>query len=166
MRPSLGSILIRPVALIFSAAVVALGFAVTAAPSTARGPAAKASKRVAFIESGRMKLIGEKGRSITERGKAAGTYNATMLSTFTIRSKSVNATVTIYPSGGSITGVADANYRVVKNLGYFEGTFTLGRGTGKFSHASEVNGKPLAFSGVINRDTLEVEVKAKGEANL
>ncbi|MGH2832538.1 MAG: hypothetical protein ACRDK2_07150 [Solirubrobacteraceae bacterium] len=165
MRPSLGSILTRPVALIFATALLALG--VTAAASgSARGPAAKASKRVVFIESGRMKLIGEKGRSLTERGKAAGTYNATMLSTFTIRSKSVNATVTIYPSGGSITGVANANYRVVKNLGYFEGTFTLGRGTGKFSHASEVNGKSLAFSGVINRDTLEVEVKAKGEANL
>lgn len=166
MRPSLRSILTRPVTLFSAAALAVLSLGVATSTSAARGPAAKASKRVTFVESGRMKLVGEKGRSITERGRAAGTYNATMLSTFTIRSKSVTATVTIYPSGGSITGVANANYRVVKNLGYFEGTFTLGRGTGKFSHTSEVNGKPLAFSGVINRDTLEVEVKAKGEANL
>jgi hypothetical protein len=167
MRHSLGAIATRPLVLICMAAFAAtcIGVSAQASPTTA-SPVAKAAKRVEFVEVARLKLSGEEGTSITERGRATGTYNAPITATFTIRSKSVTATVTVYPHGGSITGVAHTRYKVVKNLGYFGGTYTLGRGTGKYSHASEVNGKALAFSGIINRDTLEVEVKAKGEANL
>lgn len=165
MRHSLGSMATRPVFLCM-ALLGTTGLAMTAQASGTGDPVARAAKRVLFVENARLKLSGEEGTSITEHGKATGTYNAPVTATFRIRSKSVTASVTVYPHGGSITGTANASYKVVKNLGYFGGTFTLGRGTGKFSHASEVGGKALGFSGIINRETLEVEVKAKGEANL
>jgi len=84
----------------------------------------------------------------------------------TIHPKSVTAVVTIYPRGGSISGVANANYVVKGSLGYFGGTFTLRRGTGRYSHISEVNGKPLGISGSIDRYSFAMEVKAHGDVNL
>ncbi len=71
-----------------------------------------------------------------------------------------------YLRGGSLRGSAQANYKIVGKLAYFGGEFVLARGTGKFSHASEVDHKPLGFSGILNRETYETEVKAKGELNL
>ncbi|HEV3093333.1 MAG TPA: hypothetical protein VGY30_02335 [Solirubrobacteraceae bacterium] len=115
-------------------------------------------------EHGRLKFISERGSTLIERGTAYGTYTATMVADLTIRSKSVTATVTIYPRGGSITGSANTTYTIVKNLGYFGGTLSLGRGSGRYSHIAEVKHKPLGVSGVINRMNLEVEVKANGEA--
>jgi hypothetical protein len=137
------------------------------ASATASGPVAKAAGKISLIEIGHLTLSKEEGSAISEHGKASGTYNAPMTASFTTHPKSVTVVVTIYPRGGSITGTADANYKVVKGLGYFGGNLTVSRGTGKYQHVSEVNGKALTFSGIINRNTLEVEVKlTKGEINL
>ncbi len=127
-------------------------------------PAAREARTVYLVERARLKLATEKGATITERGRATGTYRAPIVALFTIKPKSVTAHVTIYPAGGSITGSANANYKVIGNLGYFGGTFTLGRGTGKYVHVTEVNHKPLGVSGVINRSNFEAEVKANGQA--
>jgi hypothetical protein len=137
-----------------------------AAPASGSDPSTTAhSARIVHMqEHGRLRFITERGNTLIERGRAYGTYTATMIAALTLRSKSVTATVTIYPSGGSITGSANANYTIVKNLGYFGGTLNLGRGSGRYSHIAEVNHKPLGISGVINRMNLEVEVKANGEA--
>jgi hypothetical protein len=89
-----------------------------------------------------------------------------MTAILTIHPKSVTAVVTIYPQGGSITGTANANYVVKNSVGYFGGTFTLGRATGKYKRLTEINGKPFGISGTINRYSFAMEVKAHGEANL
>jgi hypothetical protein len=145
-------------------AVVALSGAVGTPVSSGRIPA-RSARVIRLQEHGRLKFISERGSTLIERGTAYGTYTATMVADLTIHSKSVTASVTIYPRGGSITGSANASYRIVKNLGYFGGTLTLGRGSGRYSHVAEVNHKPLGISGVINRYNFEVEVKASGEAS-
>jgi hypothetical protein len=152
---------------ICATALVATAVGVTAqASGTTGSPVAKATNRVDLVEVGHLKLSKEEGSAISERGQARGTYDAPVTASFTMRPKSVTVVFAIYPRGGSITGTAYANYKIVNSLGYFGGTFTLGHGTGKYSHISEVDGKPLGFSGIINRNTFEVEVKAKGEVNL
>lgn len=129
-------------------------------------PTAKNAGRVDLVEVARLKLSREEGSTVFERGEATGTWDASVTASFDIHPKSVQVAVTIYPRGGSITGTADASYEVVKNLGYFGGNFTVSRGTGKYGHVSEVDGKPFGFSGIINRDTFDVEVKVtKGEIN-
>jgi len=147
--------------LLVAAAAIVLG---ASASGSVRRPVAHAARIVRLQEHGRLKFVSERGATLIERGTAYGTYRATMIADLTIHSKSVTATVTIYPHGGTITGSADASYKIVKNLGYFGGTLNLGRGTGKYRHIAEVGHKPLGVSGVINRENFEVEVKASGEA--
>jgi hypothetical protein len=148
----------------FVLVAVAVALAASASGSDGSTTTAHSARIVHMQEHGRLKFISERGNTLIERGTAYGTYTATMVADLTIRSKSVTATVTIYPRGGSITGSANATYTIVKNLGYFGGTLNLGRGSGRYSHIAEVNHKPFGVSGVINRITLEVEVKANGEA--
>jgi hypothetical protein len=145
--------------------LAAVAVALAASASGSDGNTTAHSARIIHMqEHGRLKFISERGSTLIERGTAYGTYTATMVADLTIRSKSVTATVTIYPRGGSITGSANTTYTIVKNLGYFGGTLSLGRGSGRYSHIAEVKHKPLGVSGVINRMNLEVEVKANGEA--
>jgi hypothetical protein len=153
------------VACALALASVALGIAARAADGTG-GALAKAARRVSLVETAHLKLTAERGAALVERGQAVGTYNAPVAVTLTIHPKSVTASVTIYPAGGSISGSANANYVIKNSVGYFGGTFTLGHGTGKFRHIAEVNGKPLGISGSINRFSFAMEVKAHGEANV
>ncbi len=121
------------------------------------------AKTVDLVENANLKLISEDGAALVEHGQAAGTYNAPVTATFTIHPKAVTATVTVYPHGGSITGVAQTNYIVQNSTGYFGGTLTITRGTGRFKGAS---GKSLGISGTINRYSFAITVKAHGEVNL
>ncbi len=168
MQRSLGSIagqllLVFACTTGFTAATVGLA---GQASGTIVEPVARAARRVSLVENAHLKLVSEHGATLTERGRATGTYNAPVTTILTIHPKSVTAVVTIYPSGGSITGVANANYVVKGSKGYFGGTFTLRHGTGKFRHISEINGKPLGISGIIDHYSFAMEVKAHGEANL
>jgi hypothetical protein len=126
-------------------------------------PVAAAARTARLTEKARLRFVSEHGSTLVERGYAYGTYNAPIVADLTIHAKSVAAQVTIYPRGGTISGSADANYKIVKNLGYFGGSFNLGHGTGRYSHVAEARRKPLGISGVINRENFEVEVKASGE---
>lgn len=167
MRRSLGPVPVRPMISICAPALAAAAVGLTAQASGTTGhPIAKEAKKVHLVENARLTLTSEEGSALTERGQATGTYNAPVTATFTIHPKSVTAVVTIFPRGGSITGTAHANYVVKNSLGYFGGTFMLGRGTGKYRHVSEINGTPLGISGTINRYSFATEVKAHGEANL
>ena len=159
-RPIPGRMSIPVCGLLVAVAAIAPG----APASGAARPVAGTARIVHLQEHGRLKFTSEHGATLIERGTAYGTYTAPMIVDLTIHSKSVSATVTIYPHGGTITGSANASYRIVKNLGYFGGTLNLGRGTGKYSHIAEVGHKPLGVSGVINRENFEVEVKAAGDA--
>jgi hypothetical protein len=136
------------------------------AVGTTGSPTARAAERMSLVETAHLKLAYENGSTLTERGQATGTYDAPMTATLTIRPKSVTSVVTIYPRGGTIKGTAHANYVVQGSYGFFGGTLTLDRGTGAYRHVSEVNGKPLGFSGKIQRFRFTMEVKAHGEVNL
>jgi hypothetical protein len=150
-----------------TASLAAISVTTAGAAGTESGPRARAAGRVALVEVGHLTLSKEEGSAIIEHGKATGTYDAPIAAAFTTHPKSVTVLVTIYPKGGSITGVADANYTVVKDIGYFGGSFTIEHGTGKYRHVSEVDGKALGFSGTINRTTFAAEVKVnRGEIDL
>ncbi len=164
MRRSMGTI---PIAMAISICVLAL-LASIAEPTTHAlgaigGPMGVQAKRINLVESANLKLTSEEGASLVEHGQAAGTYNAPVTATFTIHPKAVTATVTVYPHGGSITGVALTNYVVQGSTGYFGGTLTITHGTGSFKGAS---GKSLGISGTINRYSFAITVKAHGEVNL
>jgi hypothetical protein len=135
----------------------------TRASGAIGGPMGVQAKRINLVENANLKLISEEGAALVEHGQATGTYNAPVTATFTIHPKSVTATVTVYPHGGSITGVAQTNYVVQNSTGYFGGTFTITHGTGSFKGAS---GKSLGISGTINRYSFAITVKAHGEVNL
>ena len=145
-------------------ALAAGGVGLTASAfGTTAGPVGIQAKTIDLVENANLKLISEEGAALLERGHATGTYNAPVTAIFTIHPKAVTATVTVYPHGGSITGVAQANYIVQKSTGYFGGTFTITRGTGSFKHAS---GKALGISGTIDRYNFATTVKAHGEVSL
>ncbi|HXC46322.1 MAG TPA: hypothetical protein VNU24_06920 [Solirubrobacteraceae bacterium] len=140
----------------------------------AAGPAARASaarsdptgheaRVIDLMESAHLAFVSEDGAALVERGHATGTYIAPVTATFTIHPKDVNASVTVYPHGGSITGVAHANYIVQNNVGYFGGTFVITHGTGSFAHAS---GNALGMSGTIDRYNFATTVKAHGKLSL
>lgn len=152
-------------ALIASIALTAMTLAGPAA-SAAAAHGAHAAKSVSLVEVGRLKLVNEEGSTVYERGSARGTYAGSVTATFVIHAKSVVVTVALHARGGTISGVARANYKVVKKLGYFGGTLTLRRGTGRYSHIAAIGGKEPGFSGIINRDTLETEVKVNGTVRM
>jgi hypothetical protein len=155
------SALAAPVAVGAFAAPTAGGASV--AVGGAESGTARAARVVRLQEHGRLRLYSERGATLIERGTAYGTYTARMVVDLTIHSKSVSATVAVYPRGGSITASATATYEIVRNLGYFGGSLNLGRGSGHYRHIAEVHHKSLGISGVINRYNFEVEVKADGE---
>lgn len=126
-------------------------------------PVATASRNVFLKEKARLRFYAERGDELLERGYAYGTYNAPIEAGLIIHSKSVTATVSIFPRGGSIRASADANYKIVKNLGYFGGTLKLGHGSGRYRRVTEAHHTPLGISGIINRYNFEMEVKANGE---
>jgi hypothetical protein len=140
-----------------------IGGLTAGASDAARGPIGLEAKRIDLVENANLKFVSEEGAALVEHGQAIGTYNAPVTATFTIRPKAVTATVTVYPHGGSITGLAQTNYVVQNSTGYFGGTLTITRGTGSFKGAS---GKSLGISGTINRYSFAITVKAHGEVNL
>ncbi|HTA98368.1 MAG TPA: hypothetical protein VK730_12095 [Solirubrobacteraceae bacterium] len=164
MRRSMGTI---PAVLTISICVLALLASIAGPTSRAsggiKGPVGIQAKTVDLVENANLKLISEEGAALVEHGQATGTYKAPVTATFTIHPKAVTATVTVYPHGGSITGVAQANYVVQNSTGYFGGTLTITHGTGSFAHAS---GKALGISGTIDRYNFAITVRAHGEANL
>jgi hypothetical protein len=156
--PTVLTILIGALALFAST-----GDITTRASGANAGPVGTTAKTVDLVENATLKLLSEEGAALVERGQATGTYDAPVTATFTIHPKAVTASVTVYPHGGSITGVAQADYVVRNSTGYFGGSLTITRGTGSFKGAS---GKALGISGTINRYSFAITVKAHGEASL
>ena len=165
MRPRATPAMVRVLAWRCGALFTVILGAISPAALAMNKNEATQARMVYLIEKGRLKLSTEKGATVTEHGEATGTYHAPILAVFTMRPHSVIAHVTIYPAGGSITGSANANYKIIGNLGYFGGTLTLGQCTGKYAHVTEMHHKPLGISGIINRYNFEIEVKANGQAS-
>ncbi len=153
-RPGRGRLLARTVSLASVAAVVAL-------PTTvSRAATAHASRTFSLSDTGHLRLTSKHKFTLNEQGSASGTISGTIYIHLNIVSTNhVTAEVNIYPSGGSITGEASANYRSAGAVATFNGTMTITRGTGRYSHA---RGSGLSFTGSIQRINDAVMVRVSG----
>lgn len=137
-----------------------------AAASTASGaqPTARAARTVTLNETGRLHLTSHRHLTLNEQGSASGTIKGTIYIHLNIVSTNrVTAEVNIYPSGGSISGFANANYRVTGPTASFTGTMSITRGTGRYAHA---RGSGLSFTGTIQRATDAVTVRLNGQMSV
>jgi ABC-type glucose/galactose transport system permease subunit len=134
--------------------------------ATASGaqPMARAARTIALNETGRLRLTSHRHLTLNEQGTASGTIRGTIYIHLKIVSTNrVTAEVNIYPSGGSLSGYATANYRVVGPTASFTGTMSITRGTGRYAHA---HGSGLSFSGTIQRSNDAVTVRLTGQMSV
>ncbi|HYM55499.1 MAG TPA: hypothetical protein VES97_09065 [Solirubrobacteraceae bacterium] len=123
-------------------------------------PSAGAARVISLNENGYLHAIGKHDLTLNEKGSASGTIRGTIYVHLTVVSTSqVTAEVSIYPSGGSITGYATAGYRRGITTASFSGSMSISRGTGSYEHA---HGPGLSFSGTIQRSNDAVTVHLSG----
>jgi hypothetical protein len=144
----------------------ALGAALALIMSAAGGPAvssagsARAARTVSLNETGHLHLTSHHGFTLNEQGTASGTIKGQIyLHLNIVATNRVTAEVNIYPSGGSLSGSAQAKYSVAGATASFSGSFSIRRGTGVDSHA---RGSGLKFSGTIQRSNDAVTVHLSG----
>ena len=146
----------------------AAGASPTASARTASAPATRApatrahtARTISLRETGRLHLTSKHGFTLNEAGSATGTIKGTIyLHLDVVAINRVTAEVSIYPSGGSITGSARASYRVGGATASFSGSMSIGRGTGSYARA---HASGLSFSGTIQRSNDAVTVHLSGE---
>jgi hypothetical protein len=118
------------------------------------------TRSLSLDESARLHLTSHHGFTLNEQGSASGTITGTIYIHLHVASTNrVTAEVSIYPTGGSITGLASASYRPSGAVASFTGTMNIVRGTGRYSHA---RGSGLSFTGTIRRTNDAVTVHVSG----
>jgi hypothetical protein len=118
------------------------------------------ARTVTLSEGGRLHLTSHHGFTLNEQGNAYGTISGTIYIHLRVSSTNhVTAEVNIYPSGGSLTGYASAGYHVHGSVASFNGSMSIARGTGRYSHA---RGNGLSFTGTIQRSNDAVNVHVSG----
>jgi hypothetical protein len=138
---------------------VAAVFVLTA-PAHGAQTRAGISRAIALSENAQLHLTSHRGFTLNEKGSASGTINGVIYIHLNVASVNrVTAEVNIYPSGGSLTGSASANYRPSGGVATFNGTMNITRGSGSFSHA---RGSGLSFSGTIQRTNDATSVHVSG----
>jgi hypothetical protein len=126
----------------------------------ARAPRARASRTLSLSETGRLRLTSHHGFTLNEQGTATGTLAGPLyIHLHVVSTNRVTAEVSIYPRGGSLTGYASASYHPAGSIASFDGTMSIVRGTGGYSHA---HGTGLSFTGTIERSNDVVTVKVSG----
>jgi hypothetical protein len=111
-------------------------------------------------EGARLRLTSKHGFTLNEQGYAGGTVSGPIYVHLTIASTShVTAELSIYPSGGSITGYAGAGYHRGSETASFYGSISIGRGSGRYSRA---RGSGLTFWGTIQRSNDAITVFVRG----
>jgi hypothetical protein len=124
---------------------------------------ASAARAFTLLETGNLHLTSKQGFTLNEQGPAAGTVKGTIYVHLKIVSTThVTAEVSIYPSGGSITGFGTASYHRGTSSADFSGSLSINRGTGSYSHA---HGSGLSFSGTIQRSNDAVTVRVSGKVS-
>ena len=126
----------------------------------AASPRGRAGRTISLSETGRLHLTSHRGLTLNEAGQASGTVAGKIYIHLKIASTNrVTAEVNIYPSGGSLTGYAQASYHVAGPVAKFSGSMSVTRGAGSYAHA---HGSNLAFSGTIERSNDSVSVRLSG----
>jgi hypothetical protein len=111
-------------------------------------------------ETGHLRLTSHRGFTLNEQGSASGTISGTIyIHLHVVSTNRVTAEVNIYPSGGSLAGYANASYHPSGGVASFNGTMSVARGTGRYSHA---HGSGLSFTGTIQRSNDAVTVHVNG----
>jgi hypothetical protein len=130
------------------------------AQAVASAPAARAAGALSLSETGHLHLTSHHGFTLNEQGSTSGTISGTIYIHLNVVSTNhVTAEVSIYPSGGSLTGEASASYRPSGAVATFSGTMSVERGTGRYNGA---HGSGLSFSGTIQRSNDAVTVHVSG----
>lgn len=143
-------------------AIWASGALVAPSVSQARAAVANGAKALLLNENGNLHLTSKHGFTLNEQGSASGTVNGTIYVHLSIVSSSrVTAELSIYPSGGSITGRGSASYHRERTSARFSGSMSIERGTGGYAHA---HGSGLSFSGTIQRSNDAITVHLAGSA--
>jgi hypothetical protein len=125
-----------------------------------RATDARAASTITLNDSARLHLTSHHGFTLNEQGTASGTIAGTIYIHLNVVSTNrVTAEISIYPKGGSITGVANASYHPAGAVASFNGTMTVQRGTGRYSGA---RGSGLSFSGTVQRTNDAVTVRVSG----
>jgi hypothetical protein len=118
------------------------------------------ARTVSLSDTGHLRLTSHHSFTLNEQGSASGTISGTIYIHLNIVSTNrVTAEVSIYPSGGSITGHATASYRPSGAVATFAGTMTVVRGTGSYDGAK---GSGLSFTGTVQRSNDAVTVHVSG----
>jgi hypothetical protein len=141
--------------------VVAMGVLGAGASSAAGPVVGSAARTLNLSESAHLHLTGHSGLKLNEQGSASGSIRGTIYIHLNVSSQNrVTAEVSIYPSGGSLTGYGSASYRVDGANALFSGTLSITRGTGTYAHA---HASGLRFTGTIKRvnDATTVEVSGR-----
>jgi hypothetical protein len=146
----------------------ALGLLATAlgalAPAGTDAAVARSARTISLSDSGRLHLTSHHGFTLNEQGTATGTIAGTIYIHLTVVSTNrVTAEVNIYPRGGSLTGHASASYHPSGAIASFNGTMSIVRGTGRYSHAS---GSGLTFTGTVQRSNDAVTVHVNGHISV
>jgi hypothetical protein len=144
----------------FAVGLAALLGGASAVATPAPGATAHAADSFSLSETGHLRLTSKHGFTLNEQGGASGTISGTIYIHLNIVSTNrVTAEVSIYPSGGSLTGNATASYHPAGPVATFNGTMSIARGTGRYSHA---RGSGLSFTGTVQRINDAVTVRVNG----
>lgn len=126
----------------------------------AAGPSAHAARTITIKESSNLVLDNHKGVVLKEHGTAKGTLTGPIYLQLRVNStRSVTASVQVYPSGGGLSASASASYKVSGAYARFSGRLNITKGSGRYAKAS---GKNLSFSGTIKRTNDAITVYVSG----
>ncbi len=126
----------------------------------ARAASAHTARTFSLSDIGHLHLTSHHSFTLNEQGSASGTISGTIYIHLNVVSTNrVTAEVNIYPSGGSLTGYANASYHPSGSVATFNGTMYLARGSGRYRHA---RGSGLSFTGTIQRSNDAVTVHVNG----
>lgn len=141
--------------------LAASGLLVGTSVATAIATRSKAhvTRAVYLREYASLRSVKEGGNTLYERGHARGTFDGAIVARLRFSVSSVSATFTLYPKGGSVTGVAHASYSVKGSTGYYGGSLTITKATGAYRR---VAGRNIGISGTIDRTSFRLSVKANG----
>jgi hypothetical protein len=144
-----------------SVGVLAGGVSLGTGISSAAPARAVAARTISLNETGRLHRTSHAGLKLNEQGTASGTIRGPIYIHLDVVSPNrVTAEVSIYPSGGSLTGSGSANYSVDGGTASFSGTLAISRGTGSYAGA---HSSGLSFSGTIQRLSGGVTVHLSGK---